>query len=354
MTKSLLLVLGLAFSAPLSAQSIFDSIYLARTTEVYFAFGSAELSADAAARLDSLAAYAGGQAGLSRLHIAAHTDSIGSGPANQQLAERRGAIVARQMARHGLPAEKIHTAGFGERRPQAPNDSEPGRQRNRRATVDVLVAVPMTRLSGQIRDKDTNRGIEALLTFRSKTRLDSARTDSVGRYSVRLPKDSVLKIEAVARNYFFETATTRIYGSPELYKKTRFNPDIKLPPAKPGAKAVVRDLFFVGNQPILLKVSEPELPRVLRFMQVNAGLRIEIAGHINEPRKPSGKLNQWEWDLSVNRAKLVYDYLLAQGIPAERMTYKGYGNTEMLFPYPGASAAEQEQNRRVEIRVVSN
>jgi flagellar motor protein MotB len=34
------------------------------------------------------------------------------------------------------------------------------------------------------------------------------------------------------------------------------------------------------------------------------------------------------------------------------MSYKGYGNTEMLFPNRGASEEQQEQNRRVEIRVL--
>ena len=44
----------------------------------------------------------------------------------------------------------------------------------------------------------------------------------------------------------------------------------------------------------------------------------------------------------------IYDYLLKNGIPAERMTYKGYKNTQMLFPNP-KNEKEAEQNRRVEI-----
>ena len=116
---------------------------------------------------------------------------------------------------------------------------------------------------------------------------------------------------------------------------------------------MLRDLFFVGNEAILLKVSEPELPKVLRFLQINPTLQIEIAGHINRPGVKPEKLSAWEWDLSVNRAKLVYDYLLENGIPATRLRYKGYGNSEMLFPDLGSTEEQQQQNRRVEVRVLS-
>jgi outer membrane protein OmpA-like peptidoglycan-associated protein len=145
--------------------------------------------------------------------------------------------------------------------------------------------------------------------------------------------------------------TAKIFGSPELYKKYKVNPDIVLSPAKVGETAVLRDLFFVGDEAILLKVSEPELPKILKFMQLNPDLKVEIAGHINGPNLVMRNEPLWRQSLSERRAKVVYDYLLKNGIPAGRMTWKGYMNTQMLFPNP-KSEQESEQNRRVEIRVV--
>lgn len=334
-----------------SAQSIFDSLYAAKSAEVYFAFGKAELTPEAGAVLDSLVASLKAEPRYLRIRITAHTDSIGTQAANEALSKRRAAAVREKLLQRGLGDAQIEIAGYGKRRPAATNATEEGRQKNRRATLDIMVAVPMATFAGQVKDRDTGKGIEATLTFRSKTREDSTRTDSAGYYNVRLPKDSVVKMEAVAPDYFFQTITAKIFGSPELYKKYKVSPEIVLSPAKVGETAVLRDLFFVGDEAILLKVSEPELPKILKFMQINPDLKVEIAGHINGPGLVMRNEPLWRQTLSERRAKTIYDYLLKNGIPAERMTWKGYMNTQMLFPNP-KSEQEAEQNRRVEIRVV--
>lgn len=340
-----------AFAKTAVSQSIFDSLYAARSAEVYFAFGKADLTAEAGAVLDSLVADLKAEPRYLRIRITAHTDSIGTQAANEALSKRRGAAVRDKLLQRGLGDAQIEIAGFGKRRPVASNSTEDGRQRNRRATLDILVAVPMATFAGQVKDRDTGKGIGATITFRTKTREDSIRTDSAGFYSVRLPKDSVVKIETVAPDYFFQTMTAKIFGSPELYKKYKVSPDIVLAPAKVGETAVLRDLFFVGDEAVLLKVSEPELPKILKFMQINPGLNVEIAGHINGPGLVIREEPVWRQTLSERRAKVVYDYLIKNGIPAVRMRYKGYMNTQMLFPNP-KNEQEAEQNRRVEIRVV--
>jgi len=335
----------------LFSQSVFDSLYAARSAEVYFAFGKAELTPEAGAVLDSAVADLRADPRYLRIRITAHTDSIGSPEANVALSQRRAESVRQKLLQRGLGEAQIEISAFGERRPAATNATEKGRQANRRATLEIIVAVPMTTLAGQIKDRDTGKGIRAMLTFRSKTRQDSVLTDSTGRYSVRLPKDSVVKIDAVAPDHFFQTVSMKLFGSPELYKKYKISPDIVLPPAKAGETAVLRDLFFVGDQAVLLKASEPELPKILKFMQINPNLKIEIGGHINGPGLVMENEPEWRQTLSARRAQYVYAYLLKNGIPAERMMYKGYDNTRMLFPHP-VSERESEQNRRVEIRVI--
>ena len=58
------------------------------------------------------------------------------------------------------------------------------------------------------------------------------------------------------------------------------------------------------------------------------------------------------FQLSMDRARMVYDYLRSQGIPEHRLTYNGYGNWEMRFPH-ATTQQQQALNRRVEIRVLS-
>ncbi|MGI9160041.1 MAG: OmpA family protein [Saprospiraceae bacterium] len=353
--RRLILFLSFLCVAPLArAQSLFDSTYAIQQAAVYFDFGKADLTPAAGVVLDSLATSLRANPAALFIRITAHTDSIGSAPANKLLSSRRAEAVRAGLAARGLAEAQIELAGEGEGRPVAANDTETGRQQNRRATLEIMQAVPMSTLSGQIRDPETGKGIpQALVTFRSKTRQDSTRTDSNGFYSARLPKDSIVKMEAQALGYIFQEKAMKVFGSPELYKKYKINPDIELKQARAGEKAVLRDLFFVGNEAVLLKVSEPELPKVLRFLQINPALQVEIAGHINHPGVKPENLAKWEWELSVNRAKLVYDYLLASGIPEARLRYKGYGNTEMIFPDPGSTEEQQQQNRRVEVRVLS-
>ncbi len=353
MKYSKLLIFLQFFSPELSSQSVFDSTYTVKRASVYFDSGKAELTSSGNAVLDTLVAGLRANPFALFIRITAHTDSIGSISANKALSARRAESVRSGLTARGLVATEIEMAGEGEDKPLSSNTTEEGRQLNRRATLEIIRVVPMSNVTGHVNNPETGRGIaDALITFRSKTRRDSVRTDSSGMYSVRLPKDSVIKADIQAAGFMFQDKIMKIYGSPELYKKYRISPDIELKPAKAGEKAVLRDLFFIGNQAVLLKVSEPELPKILRFMQLNPGLQVEIAGHINHPGVNPAFLEKWEWELSSRRARVVYDYLLANGIPPERMSYKGYGNKEMLFPKPDNSEQEQ-QNRRVEIRVLS-
>lgn len=350
MKSFLLLLLSITMVQAVSSQSVFDSLYPARSAEVYFAFGKSDLTPEAGAVLDSMVANLKAEPRYLRIRITAHTDSVGTPAANEALSKRRAASVRDKLLQRGLGDARIEMGGFGKSRPVASNATEEGRQKNRRATLEIMVAVPMSTFAGRVKDRESGKGVEAMVAFRTKTREDSIRTDSMGYYSVRLPKDSVVKMEAVAPGFFFQTITARIFGSPELYRKYKISPDIELPPARVGETAVLRNFFFVGDEAVLLKVSEPELPKVLRFMQVNPTLKVEIAGHINGPGLVMKNEPLWRQSLSERRAKIVYEYLVKNGVPAQRMTFKGYMNTQMLFPQP-KNDQEAEQNRRVEIRV---
>jgi outer membrane protein OmpA-like peptidoglycan-associated protein len=71
------------------------------------------------------------------VRIEGHTDSAGDDQANQQLSERRAAAVRDALVARGIDAARIETAGYGEARPIAGNDTPGGRQQNRRIEVVV-------------------------------------------------------------------------------------------------------------------------------------------------------------------------------------------------------------------------
>lgn len=145
----------------LRSQSLFDSLYTGYRTEVYFATGKAELSAADGLRLDTLVSQLRAQPLALHIRITAHTDSVGNPAANQTLSERRAQTLYKALQQRGLKASDIDIAGFGEKQPAASNDTEEGRQRNRRATLEVIKQAPMATFGGRITDKTTGEGIPA-------------------------------------------------------------------------------------------------------------------------------------------------------------------------------------------------
>jgi len=69
--------------------------------------------------------------------IAGHTDSTGSEAYNQKLSERRAEAVKTALVNMGVNTARMTTIGYGKSRPVADNDTEAGRQMNRR--VEILI-----------------------------------------------------------------------------------------------------------------------------------------------------------------------------------------------------------------------
>lgn len=75
-----------------------------------------------------------------RVQIVGHTDSQGNDNYNQKLSEARAMSLKNVMVERGIDAERIETDGMGESMPIDTNDTEAGRQNNRRIEVTVLNA----------------------------------------------------------------------------------------------------------------------------------------------------------------------------------------------------------------------
>lgn len=113
-----------------------DTLLVHFDSDVLFAVDSAALSNDARATLDDVAGVLQ-QYGKTAVIVQGHTDSTGSDEHNQELSERRADTVERYLQGRGVDGQRMQAEGFGESSPVADNDTEAGRQRNRR--VDVLL-----------------------------------------------------------------------------------------------------------------------------------------------------------------------------------------------------------------------
>lgn len=71
------------------------------------------------------------------IHITGHTDAVGSDEANQILSEGRANAVRADLIKRGVAAERMTAEGKGEREHVADNDTEEGRQLNRRVEFTI-------------------------------------------------------------------------------------------------------------------------------------------------------------------------------------------------------------------------
>ncbi len=103
---------------------------------VLFGFDSAVLSDAGKVELDLLISDMQALSEIQSILVVGHTDSVGSMSYNQMLSERRAASVRDYLAA-GLAELAISSEGRGESEPVADNDTEAGRERNRRVEVFV-------------------------------------------------------------------------------------------------------------------------------------------------------------------------------------------------------------------------
>ena len=112
-----------------------------------------------------------------------------------------------------------------------------------------------------------------------------------------------------------------------------------------GQTIRMRLLNFQTDSSSITEEALPVLDELHDFLVLNSGVVIEVGGHTNN--QPS---DDFADKLSTARAKSVTDYLVAKGIDAQRVLYKGYGKR-----YPIASNLNPEGrkvNQRVEIKIL--
>ena len=98
---------------------------------ILFNTGHATIQEESFPRLDRLVEYMTHRRSA-RIRISGHTDSVGDPGENQALSEARAEAVRDYVVSHGIDASRIEAVGYGATQPVAPNDTEEGRQRNRR------------------------------------------------------------------------------------------------------------------------------------------------------------------------------------------------------------------------------
>ena len=173
-----------------------------------------------------------------------------------------------------------------------------------------------------------------------------------GEFMVSLPvnRDYALNVSYPGYNFFSQNFNMTNPNNLEAVHM-----DVPMSPLTDSKPTILKNVFFDLAKATLRPESGVELNKLVEFLLENPTIHIELGGHTDT----RGDAND-NMVLSTNRAKSVYDYIVSRGISAERLKYKGYGETvnintdnmiSKLDSEKEKEAAHQE-NRRTEYKII--
>jgi len=235
------------------------------------------------------------------------TDEDGTNGFNDTLAQKRVASIFTAVKNQIKIREDFKTRSFGEHFDQSKNKAE-----NRKVLIYYLL------------EKDIVREDEIL----------------------GIPKETTKEEPSVAIEYPEKLVFENPNGTTSEFKLDRAFMK-KIGEAQKGEKLKIDNLNFIINTFAVVPESRGKMYELLVVLQRNPQLKIEIQGHLC--CMPVDRL-----DLSTQRAKAIYNFLVANEIYPARLSYKGFGSTQPIYPLPEKNEAERAANRRVEILIVEN
>ncbi|MFN7676072.1 OmpA family protein [Flavobacterium sp.] len=235
------------------------------------------------------------------------TDEVGTTGFNDTLAQKRVDFIFQNVKNQIKIREDFKTRSFGESFNQSVNKAE-----NRKVTIFYILEKDLPR-------EDEILGIKKVVKEEQ-------------------PKPEIVYPEKLV----FENpnGTKSEFKLDRVFMKT-------MGEAKPGEKLKIENLNFIINTFAVVNESRGKMYELLLVLQRNPQMKIEIHGHLC--CMPVDRT-----DLSTQRAKAIYNFLIQNEIDKSRLSYKGFGSTQPIYPLPEKSEEERAANRRVEILIVEN
>jgi OOP family OmpA-OmpF porin len=201
-------------------------------------------------------------------------------------------------------------------------------------------------LKGKVTDAKKGTPLKVrieLFDIQRNQRISEVESDSVsGEYLMVLPGGAEYALYVARPSYLFQSLHFNYLQSDESQPVIK---NVSLWPVEKGASVILNNLFFDIDQYELKQQSLTELNEIVKFLQMNQSVKIEISGHTdNTGAEP------YNQQLSLKRASSVAEYLKNQGIDLVRISKKGYGSQKPVKP--NSSDENRQLNRRIEFRIL--
>ena len=198
----------------------------------------------------------------------------------------------------------------------------------------------MARLDIDVLDSLNGRAIrDVKLIARKDQEVIEFNTDSTGNLIIELPENDYV-FELTHDHYKNTSITVELTSNRTQLATIILTPDINLDIIAPDS------IMFKFGDYKLAKTAEDQLDDIVHSMELYPVLNLVIEAHTDAKGKAG--YNQW---LSEKRAESAANYLLSKGIEPDRITEKGYGETNLLNQCTDdvpCSPNEHAINRRIE------
>lgn len=207
---------------------------------------------------------------------------------------------------------------------------------------------PLTYLKGIVYDANTKSKLEAkfeLIDLESEKVISESYSDKVkGDFLISIPSNKNYALNVSKDGYLFYSDNFSLKG-----QFSELEPYLKNIPLQPissdSAVIELKNIFFETAKYDLKPESNIELNKLVSWLNKNPRIKIEILGHTDNVGDDEDNLI-----LSDNRAKSVYNYLVEHKIAAERLSWKGFGET--MPKDTNETEKGRANNRRTEFRIV--
>jgi outer membrane protein OmpA-like peptidoglycan-associated protein len=125
---------------------------------------------------------------------------------------------------------------------------------------------------------------------------------------------------------------------------------IQIEKVEVGQKFVMENIYYDYDKWDILPESEVELNKLVKVMKDNPSWKVELGSHTD-----SRGTHEYNETLSQKRSDSAVNYIVSQGISRNRITAKGYGETQPVNECKdGVSCTEEQhqQNRRTEFTIL--
>jgi outer membrane protein OmpA-like peptidoglycan-associated protein len=208
----------------------------------------------------------------------------------------------------------------------------------------ILRPQPVALVKGKVVNSKTGEPLtDVRIFFEDLTtgkEMGVATSDAVtGEFQIALPSGS---------NYGYlaeKPGFLSVHANIDLSKMEEYNEvkkNLLLAPIEAGQSITVNNIFFDANKTVLKKESYRELIRLIKAMNDNPGMHIEISAYADDSGSDAANLK-----LSEKRTAAVSEYLEKNGIDKNRITVKAYGRPKAI----AVSEEVRQQNRRVEFKI---